>query len=677
MAQPQLQSQDFDPRDELLDKIQLLEDELAAIKTAFRERENVITQGFAKMDVMLVEVEAQRNEQKAVAEALDQAKGFTERVLDTMSEALLVLDPQGYIKRVNRRTLELTGYSEAELMGVSADRLFVDEEIEALRESKGKKVRPEFSRAYQVFAQIRGCELRGGLVRKDGSRIPHLFSWGDIRSPQGKREGLVVIGTDVRDIETALGSLAKAHAGMRLVLDNVDQGFVTADLEGRMSCEYSATMDKWFGKPDLHQPVWAWFGGSTEDQPEGVNSTFCQWLSLGFGELREGLLPDELTLSQLPQTLKRGKRTFSVEYRLIDDGAPAPRRVLIVVSDITAELERERAEAEDRQFVAVCRRIMKDRDGFESFFQETDALVRGLDRGDYEQDMVVKNRIIHTLKGNAAIWGFESVAALCHTLEDEISQGQEEEAREALAKVVRTWRETMTRLEDVLVERDEGITLAQTEYTMVLEALRSKTSHDKIERFVRSWSRERSETRLKRAAHQAEWLGIRLGRPVNVTIEANQLRLPDLAWDGFWSALIHAVRNALDHGIEPAEERQARGKRPVGQMRLVTEHKEGHVVVALEDDGRGIDWEKVRTKAASVGAPSTTNEDLEDALFLDGLSTRDEVTSLSGRGVGMSALRQACRDLGGNVKVSSVPGQGTRLEFWMPYPGIAAAANDS
>jgi two-component system chemotaxis sensor kinase CheA len=464
---------------------------------------------------------------------------------------------------------------------------------------------------------------------------------------------------------------------MRLVLDNVDQGFVTADLEGRMSCEYSATMDKWFGKPDLQRPVWAWFGGSTEDQPEGVNSTFCQWLSLGFGELREGLLPDELTLSQLPKAIKKDARSFSFEYQLIDDGDPAARRILIVVSDITAELERERAEAEDRQFVAVCRRIMKDRDGFESFFQETDALVRGLERGDYEQDVAVKNRIIHTLKGNAAIWGFESVAVLCHTLEDELAQGQDAEAHEALAKVVRTWRETMTRLEDVLVEREEGITLAQTEYTMVLEALRSKSSYDKIERFVKSWARERSETRLKRAAHQAEWLGMRLGRPVTVTIEANQLRLPDLAWEGFWSALIHAVRNAIDHGIEPPEERQALGKPPLGRMKLITEHREGHVVVALEDDGRGIAWEKVRAKAASIGAPSTTNEDLEEALFLDGLSTRDAVTSVSGRGVGMSALRQACRDLGGNVKVASTPGQGTRLEFWMPYASVAAAANDA
>ncbi len=86
----------------------------------------------------------------------------------------------------------------------------------------------------------------------------------------------------------------------------------------------------------------------------------------------------------------------------------------------------------------------------------------------------------------------------------------------------------------------------------------------------------------------------------------------------------------------------------------------------MEDDGRGIDWKKLADKARAAGLPTNTRADLVEALFRDGVSTRDEATEISGRGVGMSAVREACESSGGKVRVQSEPGEGARFQFSWP-----------
>ena len=119
------------------------------------------------------------------------------------------------------------------------------------------------------------------------------------------------------------------------------------------------------------------------------------------------------------------------------------------------------------------------------------------------------------------------------------------------------------------------------------------------------------------------------------------------------------VRNAVDHGLEPPADREAAGKPPVGTIRLRAAEADGRVVIEIRDDGRGIDWNRVAQKARLLGLPWDQPEDLVAALFADGLSTKDSVSETSGRGVGLAAVRAACRELGGDVSVTSEPGKGS------------------
>jgi two-component system chemotaxis sensor kinase CheA len=158
-----------------------------------------------------------------------------------------------------------------------------------------------------------------------------------------------------------------------------------------------------------------------------------------------------------------------------------------------------------------------------------------------------------------------------------------------------------------------------------------------------------------------------------VRVEANGVRLESSRWAPFWGAFVHLLRNALDHGLEAREERRLTGKRGPGRLTLSCREIEGQVVIEVADDGRGIDWQGVRSKATALGLPADTEPELQAALVHGGVSTRAEATELSGRGTGLAACHCACRELGGTMSISSVRGAGTTFRFSVPGDDLVVA----
>ncbi len=134
--------------------------------------------------------------------------------------------------------------------------------------------------------------------------------------------------------------------------------------------------------------------------------------------------------------------------------------------------------------------------------------------------------------------------------------------------------------------------------------------------------------------------------------------------------LTHMIRNAVDHGLELPEERRRLGKPEVGVITLSAAHRSGRVVIEVADDGAGINRPRVRDIAVSKGLiaedADLSEAEIDKLLFLPGFSTAKEVSSLSGRGVGMDVVRSAIQALGGRVFISSQPGKGTRLSISLP-----------
>ncbi|WP_096394722.1 chemotaxis protein CheA [Halorubrum trapanicum] len=163
-----------------------------------------------------------------------------------------------------------------------------------------------------------------------------------------------------------------------------------------------------------------------------------------------------------------------------------------------------------------------------------------------------------------------------------------------------------------------------------------------------------------------------LDKRIDFEIEGDDVELDRTILTEMRDPLVHVLRNAVDHGIEPPEEREAAGKDPTGHVELTAERERDHVIIEVADDGAGLDPDQLRDKAVEEGVKSReaveAMEDSEayDLVFHPGLSTAEEVTDVSGRGVGMDVVRTTARDLDGSVSVESEPGEGTTVRFRLP-----------
>jgi two-component system chemotaxis sensor kinase CheA len=167
-------------------------------------------------------------------------------------------------------------------------------------------------------------------------------------------------------------------------------------------------------------------------------------------------------------------------------------------------------------------------------------------------------------------------------------------------------------------------------------------------------------------------LSNKLEKDIELDLVGRETELDRTVVDSLGDPLVHLVRNSLDHGIEPPDVREAAGKPRTGTLTIAARHAGGSVVIEVRDDGRGVDPEAVARKAVERGlidAEAAKHIDAKQAielLFAPGFSTAEVTSDISGRGVGMDAVRTKIRELGGEVLMESVPGQGTSAQIRLP-----------
>jgi two-component system, chemotaxis family, sensor kinase CheA len=175
-------------------------------------------------------------------------------------------------------------------------------------------------------------------------------------------------------------------------------------------------------------------------------------------------------------------------------------------------------------------------------------------------------------------------------------------------------------------------------------------------------------------------LSTKLGKQVELSLVGQDTELDRTVVDALGDPLVHLVRNSLDHGLEPPEERVAAGKPATGTLEISARHAGGNVIISVRDDGRGIDPRKVARKAAERGLIAADVVDAVDAkaaaelLFHPGFSTAEVTSDISGRGVGMDAVRTTVRELGGEVLLHSELGKGTTAQVRLPLTLAIMAA---
>jgi signal transduction histidine kinase len=448
-------------------------------------------------------------------------------------------------------------------------------------------------------------------TRRANEKSMRLAAWAAVISIFGILTALAVVRSLARRIE-------QRSREMRLVLDHVSDGLATVRTDGTLAPECSASFSRWFGEPEGH----------FADRIAGGDSTMRTMLALSWEELVAGTMPLDVVLAQFPNRLRKADKHFKLDVTPLHDRG-AVTGALLRVSDITDELQTRRALQAQSESVAVFEHAISDPHGVRDTIDEIGVMLETLrSRADAETTA----RTLHTIKGNTAMLGLESVAELAHDLESRLHEGDAIDIEELAA----AWAAFSDRARHVIDAVGVGAASRVEPIEIRFEAFRAQ---------------------ITRVAE-------RLGKPApDIVLAGGGVEVEHERLRSFWSAFGHVVRNAVDHGIEPADERRAANKSDAGHIELRARRNTRGVEIEIADDGRGVAWERVRSRARDAGLPAESRADLERALFASGVSTADEVTLTSGRGVGLAAVDAAVRAAGGTIAVDSTPGHGTRFTF--------------
>ncbi|MBC8069185.1 MAG: sensor histidine kinase [Deltaproteobacteria bacterium] len=452
--------------------------------------------------------------------------------------------------------------------------------------------------------------------------------------------------------------LAERNREMRRVLDNVQQGLLTLDRAGIVADERSAVVEQWLGAIGPR--------ASFVDVLRKVDGEVAAWFEVGWTELQAAVMPIELTLAQLPSRLEVAGRHLELTYvpiEVVDDRCEG---VLVMFSDISARVERARLEADQRELSDLLERYAADRRSVIEFLEEGNELIAQILHEDTPRPVLA--RALHTFKGNAGVLGMTPMATTCHEIESLLAEGNEVRSRAALRMLAERWALICNLMKPLVGEpENRAIEIEVADHRAVLSAVQRRRPYGEIEAVLSSWTLEPMAKRLERVAEQTRRIAQRAGKgDIDVVITHHDVRLSAAKYRAFWSAFVHVVRNAVAHGIEPAATRAALGKVQRGRIEISTRYDGEELVIAIEDDGRGVDRDALAHAATRFGMTLDGPDEVLGAMFRDGVSTAGAVREIAGRGLGMGAVRSACVALGGRVVARTEPGRFTRFEFRFP-----------
>ena len=307
-------------------------------------------------------------------------------------------------------------------------------------------------------------------------------------------------------------------------------------------------------------------------------------------------------------------------------------------------------------------------------------------------------RAVHTIKANARLFKLDSIQDVAHHVEtylDELRQGkikinpntlQELTLRmQSISEEVYSYASLRKEILNT-TDRNSGINLRyrvqwvrslMSQFaTLISDPVIEKEPLALIQKeFSRAMSSfDRSSLRDYIRGYEAmlKEMGSELGKEVVLLTEIEFHHFDSLILTRVNDILLHCMRNAIDHGIESPDEREALGKPRKGTITIATHERNGMVEVSLKDDGRGIDVEKVRNRAVELGilkadqARTMSDEDIVPLLFNVGVSTATTVTEISGRGLGMDVVRDAIYGMNGQLKLAFEKNQSTTVSFLLP-----------
>lgn len=377
---------------------------------------------------------------------------------------------------------------------------------------------------------------------------------------------------------------------------------------------------------------------------------------------------------------------ISVKYRPIFGKSGALQGILLIAEDVTEETHYKALAAQREKETEKILRLIQNKKDYLSLIAQIEEFFLSENPLFYEQISLVELKgDLHTMKGLAGSFYMDDFAETIQSLET------------VMVKADMTLRGAFEQIEAVIPEIFDAVEGAKCFIRSIfgdVEALHADTvslRRADLLGFYRDLSGQPGLEGLKKEYYERfltvpindllrvldqhiRETATALGKPMKPSrIEGDSFRVPAGVYDDLFSAFVHLVRNAVDHGIEKCSDRILAGKDPEGQImvraELFTQMDEPWFRIIFRDDGGGIDTDKIRErmKALGMNPAGLSDQDVTQNIFMPGFSSKRGVSIVSGRGVGLSAVSKEVRKLGGSIFVASEPGKGTTFAIDLPY----------
>lgn len=534
-----------------------------------------------------------------------------------------------------------------------------------------------------------------GNMQKMMTRIADTHDYSN-RLPVGSKDE---IGQSIEAFNAMIGEIQASSALLRqktidveTMLQNMPQGILTITEGNQIHPEYSRYLETIFETKQI-----AWqnvmdvvfsdtnLGADTLAQLEAVTGACIGEDEMNF-EFNAHLL-----VGEVEKRMPDGRvKVLDINWSPISDDKGTITRLLVCIRDVT-ELRKLAAEAhaQKRELELIGEILGVSADKFHDFINsaiklvdENEIILR--DNASHSADAIaLLFRNMHTIKGNARTYGLAHLTNLVHEVEQTYEELRKPrptiawDQQELLASLeaVRQLIEHYAHINEVsLGRKNKGhhpttadhyllVDPKQIQATIAhIESINNRNPHEliaaahEISRVLRLLGTEEIADTLSGIFDALPALAKDLGKlPPVVTIEERGCFVRNEAGPLLKNVFMHLVRNAMDHGIEDPDARRAAGKEPAGQIKLVTDVVGKTFQIVLQDDGRGLALRKIReialSKALVPQERTLKDEEIAELIFHPGFSTADQVTDVSGRGVGMDAVRGFLQKAGGKIEI--------------------------
>jgi PAS domain-containing protein len=427
---------------------------------------------------------------------------------------------------------------------------------------------------------------------------------------------------------------------IRIILDNVKAGFLLVGSDLAVKQGFTKSCQELIGRPIT-------VGQKLHDLLE-FNDRESAHFQMAVSQVFSGLLPDEVSLSQIHSRITLDQRVLSLQGSIVRDEDASVHAILFTITDVTELVKAER-EARINQTLLS---ILQDKFAFQNFItdsmRELTLAGEALKKGDENRLRMV----LHTLKGNFATYGLDDVARYIHTTEDLNDIGPEE-----LQEIANRIQEFMNSYQDLIgldpsMDGSKGVLVPFQAFHNMHKILEIMRAPSEIQRVFDVWAQEVKLVPIRSLfgamlTHTSR-LAARLGKEVEIHVKGGDTLVNPEKLTNVICNLSHMLRNAIDHGIEFPEKRAPKSAR--ARIDLNIQRQAGELLVTMQDDGAGLDLDRIRDVAiekkliSREAFDALSEQQKSQLIFLPGFSTAASVSDLSGRGHGFAAgVCQAAR----------------------------------